>query len=324
MKGTRQLLTLAIVASLATPLLYGQRRVRQDEKLDYALTVEGELFSSISAGSEAEGWWRDFVEKRTISKIKDDDYCFELLTQPVFDRPQIGDRAAILTMGGISQLVQLIELPPGAETRWHGYGWEGEALFFVVQGRGRTEYHAVDTQLADLSYTWKKNTLFAIPVDHEVRHVNLDPATPARILCVVGYAINLYPYVRQEIRGGQENAAVVDDSVRRRLRAAVLARASFPGHYVEDLRSHRTVMREERGNSTAFFNLMSTVGHRTHRNVHISQLTGQKAYAHKHANQPMFLILKGAGYDMWSQAPDLETYLVSVSKELPPSSRYST
>jgi hypothetical protein len=72
-------------------------------------------------------------------------------------------------------------------------------------------------------------------------------------------------------------------------------------------------MREARGNKTAFFNLMATVGHRTHPNVHISELVGPQAYAHKHGNQPMFVILKGAGYDLWSEAADLAAYEADVA-----------
>lgn len=71
-------------------------------------------------------------------------------------------------------------------------------------------------------------------------------------------------------------------------------------------------LREAHGNKTAFFNLMATAGHRTHPNVHISELTGAQAYAHKHGNQPMFIILKGAGYDYWSEASDLKAFEEAV------------
>jgi len=156
-------------------------------------------------------------------------------------------------------------------------------------------------------YTWKRNSLFSIPVDHEMQHTNLDPNQPVRLLAVTGYAINMYPFVEQELRSGRQNPAENAEE-----RARTLSGTTYPGHYVDDLREHPVAMREARGNRTAFFNMMSTAGHRTHPNVHISELTGPQAYAHKHGNQPMFVILKGSGYDIWSEASDLKAYEAAV------------
>lgn len=271
--------------------VFSQRYVRQNEKIDYTLTVEKDSPEAVNK------WWRPFLEKASIT-----DYCYDLYTAPVVDRPELGDKAAVLKVGGVGQLVQLIEIPPGGKTKWHGYGWEGEALYFVLKGKGQTEYTSPGG-LPSNKYTWKKNSLFAIPVDHQMQHVNTDPAQPVRLLCVVGYAVNLYPYVQEELRSGKQNPAENAEE-----RAATLSRTTYPGHFVDDLREHPVAMREARGNKTAFFNVMATVGHRTHPNVHISELTGPQAYAHKHGNQPMFVILKGAGYDIWSEAGDLKAY----------------
>lgn len=296
MKRALLLTSLALITAAITATFLGaQRYVRQNEKIEYAFTVEGQKPGDVKL------WWDTFRTQHSI-----DGTYFDVYTQPVFARPQIGDKAAVLKVGGVGQLVQIVEIPPGGKTKWHGYGWEGESLFFIVQGRGQTEYRSPGG-LPTSKYSWKKNTLFAIPVDHEMQHVNTDPNVPVRMVVVVGYAINMYPYVEEELRRGVQNPAENPEE-----RARTLSRTTYPGHYVEDLRDHPVAMREARGNKTAFFNTMATAGHRTHPNVHISELTGPVAYAHKHGNQPIFIILKGAGYDYWSEAADLKAFEAAV------------
>lgn len=283
-----------MVALLLAAPAAAQRYVKWDAKVDYTLTVETQRAEQVNA------WWHPFLEKASRAG-----YCFDLPTMPLLDRPEIGDKAGVLKVGGNGQLVQVIEIPPGGKTKWHGYGWEGEALFYVLGGTGQTEYRSPGG-LPTNKYTWKRNSLFAIAVDHQMQHTNTGKDR-VRLLSVTGFAINLYPYVAEELRSGRQNPAEGPEE-----RAATLMRTTYPGHFVEDLREHPVAMREARGNKTAFFNAMATVGHRTHPNIHISELTGPEAYAHKHGNQPMFVILKGKGYDIWSEAADLKAYEASV------------
>jgi len=190
-----------------------------------------------------------------------------------------------------------------------------------VKFDGKNEYTlTVEKQTGEqISAWWKKNSLFAIPVDHEMQHTNLDPTRPVRLLAVTGYAINMYPFVEQEFRDAHQNPAEGPEE-----RARVLATTTYPGHYVDDLRDHPVAMREARADRTAFFNMMSPVGHRTHPNVHISELVGPQAYAHKHGNQPIFVILKGSGYDIWSEARDLEQYEAAVKVKTAHRADYGT
>lgn len=306
MKATRMM--GLVLALLSLPVMASaQRLVRQTETIDYVLTVENDSKSAV------DGWWKPWISANTI-----DGYCFDLPTQKLVDRPQLGDKAIVIKAGGVGQLVQLVEIAPGASTKWHGYGWEGEALFYVLSGRGETEYRSPGG-LPNSKYTWKKNSLFSIPVDHQMQHRNLDKTQPLRMLAVTGYAVNLYPYVAEELRSGKENPAETAEE-----RRTTLQRTTYPGHFVDDLRDHPVAMREARGNKTAFFNLMATAGHRTHPNVHISELTGPQAYAHKHGNQPMFVILKGKGYDIWSEAADLNAYREAVKNKTASSAPYDT
>src|SRR5262252_5352413 len=273
----RLAIALLIGCSIAMPTVQAQRRVKFDGKVDYSLTVEKQSAAQVTA------WWQPFIDENTL-----EGYCWDLNKLPLADRPQVGDRAKVLRVGGAGQLTQVVEIPPGRKTVWHGFGWEGEALF-------------------------------SIPVDHEMQHTNLDATQPVRMLAVTGYAINLYPYVAEELRSAHQNPAEGPEE-----RARVLATTTYPGHYVEDLRDHPVAMREARADRTAFFNMMSTVGHRTHPNVHISELVGPQAYAHKHGNQPIFIILKGAGYDIWSEAHDLKEYEAAVKAKTAHRADYGT
>src|SRR2546423_5917268 len=305
---TRLWIAALVAVSLAALNVEAQRRVKFDGKVDYTLTVEKRAASDIAS------WWQPFIEQNSL-----EGYCWDLNKLPLADRPQLGDKAKVLRVGGAGQLTQVIEIPPGKKTVWHGYGWDGEALFYVLTGRGQTEYRAMTGGLPSNKYTWKKNSLFSIPVDHEMQHTNLDTTQPVRMLAVTGYAINMYPYVAEELRNAHQNPAEGPEE-----RARVLATTTYPGHYVDDLRDHAVAMREARADRTAFFNMMSTVGHRTHPNIHISELVGPQAYAHKHGNQPIFVILKGTGYDIWSEARDLKEYEAAVKAKTAHRADYGT
>src|SRR5262249_11677826 len=216
----KNLLVAALISAFAATLaVSAQKRVAFDGRLDYTLTVEKQPASAVDA------WWPSFVQQNTL-----EEYCWNLNTLPLADRPQIGDKAKILRVGGAGQLTQVVEIPPGKKTIWHGYGWEGEGLFYVLTGRGQTEYRGMTGGLPANKYAWKRNSLFSIPVDHEMQHVNLDANQPVRLLAVTGYAINMYPFVEEELRTGRQNPAENAEE-----RARVLSTTTYPGHYVDDL-----------------------------------------------------------------------------------------
>src|SRR5262245_61454979 len=126
---------IAVVLAMAfAGLARAQKAVKFDgyDKMQYVLTVEKQTAGQIAS------WWAPFVTANSV-----DGYCFDLNALPLADRPQIGDKAKILHVGGAGQLVQAIEIPPQGKTVWHGYGWEGEALFYVLSGRGQTDYKGV-------------------------------------------------------------------------------------------------------------------------------------------------------------------------------------
>lgn len=299
------LLSLAIALAWAAAAA-AQQYARQNETFDYTLEVYDpptmQRFLSRERPEVTRRWWKAFIEKASL-----DGYCWDMLTLPLHDRPELGDKAAILKAGGMGQLVQVIEIPPGGKTRWHSYGYNGEPLMLGLSGRGQTEFYSALDELPSNKYAWKKHTMFATPKEHRMQHSNSDPSQPARLLVVTGYAINLYPYVAEELRSARQNPAETRED-----RAQISSVATYPGHYVEDLRDHPVTVRESRGLSNAYFNVQMTAGHQTHGNIHMSQLNRPEAYAHKHGNSPMFVILRGSGYDLWSAATDLAAYEADV------------
>jgi mannose-6-phosphate isomerase-like protein (cupin superfamily) len=272
----------------AAGIAHAQRLAKFNSTVDYALTVEKQTTVQVAE------WWQPFVKANT-----EEGYCWDLNTIPLVDRPEIGDKAKILRVGGAGQLTQIVEIPPGKKTVWHGYGFEGEALFYVLSGRGQTEYKGMVGGLPSNKYTWKKNSLFAIPVDHQMQHTNLDPARPVRMLVVTGYAINLYPYIEESLRSGRQNPAEGPKSARVRCR---------PRPILVTTSTTCASIRWRCGKRAAIARRSSTC-----RRPSVTARTPTcTSFAHKHGNQPIFIILKGAGYDIWSEAKDLQAYEASV------------
>src|SRR5215472_17170966 len=104
------LLAVVVAGSAATLAVSGQRRIAFDGHMEYQLTVDKQPPSAVAE------WWPSFIQQNTL-----EGYCWNLNTLPLADRPQLGDRAKILRVGGAGQLTQVIEIPPGRKTVWHGY-----------------------------------------------------------------------------------------------------------------------------------------------------------------------------------------------------------
>ena len=284
----------------------GQVEVPQDESPSYYSDNVYKIWVEGKDPNEVEKQWKDYLKNNVSTG-----YCFDLYTVPVSDRP-MGDKGRVLDVGGKAQLVNIVEIAPGKSTEWHAYGFNGEPLYYILQGQGLTEYYSdLPPSLGGMpykKYTWGKSSLFALPPDHRIRHTN-SGTTPVRMLQVVGYGVNLFPYVPDDRIRGVENAAETDEA-----RAKMMASGGMNAvPYFKDLRQLKLTAREERADSSGFFDVASTAGHRTHPNVHVSQLFRDKTYAHKHDGRPMFVILQGRGHDLWSDANNLEEFRQAVS-----------
>ena len=283
----------------------GQLEIPQDQSVDYYVDNVYKLRVEGKDQAEVDKAWKAYLKNNVSTG-----YCFDLYTVPVVDRP-IGDKGRVLDVGGKAQLVNVVELAPGKSTEWHSYGFNGEPLYYILQGQGLTEYYSRPSPslggMPYKKYSWASHRCspFRRPSDPPHQHGDDTGAYAA----VVGYGVNLFPYVPDENLRAVENAAETDEA-----RAKMMASGGMNAvPYFRDLRQLKLTPREERADSSGFFDVASTAGHRTHPNVHVSQLFRDKTYAHKHDGRPMFVILQGHGHDLWSDANNLEQFREAVS-----------
>ena len=283
----------------------GQIEIPQDKDPDFYVQNVYKLWVEGRDQQEVENQWKNYLRNNISTG-----YCFDLYTLPVVDRP-MGDKGRVLDVGGKAQLVNIVEIAPGKSTAWHAYGFNGEPLYYILQGTGVTEYYSdLPPALGGMpykKYTWSKSALFALPPDHRIRHTNTG-TTPVRMLQVVGYGVNLFPYVPEEKLWAVENAAETNEARQKMMASGGMKVVP----YFADLRQLKLTPREERADSSGFFDVASTAGHKTHPNVHVSQLFRDKTFAHKHDGRPIFVILQGRGHDLWSEANSLEEFREAV------------
>ena len=289
--------------ALASP---GALEIPQDKDLSYYLDNVYKLWVDGKDPQQVDKDWKTYLSKAMV-----EGYCFDLKTLPLSDRPT-GDKGAVLDVGGRAQLVNIVEIAPGKSTEWHSFGYNGEPLFYIVEGQGTTEYYSDAPPWSGgmplKKYTWGKESLFALPPDHVLRHTNTG-TTPVRMLQVIGYGVNLFPYVPEERRSAVENAAETTDARTKMLESGGTMEVPF----FADLRQLKLTIREERADSSGFFDVANTAGHKSHPNVHVSQLLRDHTYAHKHDGRPLFVILQGHGHDLWSEANTLEEFKQAVA-----------
>jgi len=77
----------------------------------------------------------------------------------------------------------LTEIPPGAQSGLHRHTFE--AVAYVLEGEG---YDLIGEERVD----WEAGDLFYMPPNVTHRHVNKDPARPARLLQVEAWPLMIY------------------------------------------------------------------------------------------------------------------------------------
>jgi len=283
----------------------GQFDIPQDKPLEYYLDNVWLLEVSGKSAAETKRQWTELNQKRMNA------YCFDTYHLTLYPTP-MGHKGVILDVGGKGQLVMVTELQPGQSTEWHTFGYNGEPMFYSVQGEGRTEYYSDAPPWSGgmplKKYEWQKGSFWAIPPDHYIRHTNTGKV-PTRVVEMIGYGVNLYPYVSEESRIGSESKDETDDA-----RSKTLETATLNVNFYKDLRELKVVPREYRGTASSFFDLGATAGHKTHANTHVSQLLRNKANAHKHDGQPWFIFLQGKGHDMWANVDSLDAFREALAK----------
>src|SRR6266536_829589 len=101
----QRLFATLIAASLATLAVSAQKRIPFDGTMEYPLTIQKQPASAVAA------WWPSFLKENTL-----EGYCWNLNALPLADRPQLGDKAKVLRVGGAGQLTQVVEIPAGKKT----------------------------------------------------------------------------------------------------------------------------------------------------------------------------------------------------------------
>ncbi|HEV2687745.1 MAG TPA: cupin domain-containing protein [Bryobacteraceae bacterium] len=283
----------------------GQIDVPQDKSVEYYVDNVWTLEVSGKDPAQVKKSWTDLNKKRLSA------YCFDTYKLDLLPLP-MGDKGVILDIGGKGQLVMVTELQPGQSTEWHTFGYNGEPMYYVVQGQGRTEWYNDAPPWSGgmplKHYEWSKGSFWAIAPDQYIRHTNTG-TVPTRVVEAIGYGVNLYPYINEEKRIGAESKDENDAARGKTLETATLEMSSY-----KDLRELKVVPREYRGTASAFFDLPAMVGHRTHANTHVSQLLRNRANAHKHDGQPFFVFLQGRGHDYWAAVDNIDAFKEALAK----------
>ena len=283
----------------------GQINVAQDKGLDYYIDNVYLLEVQGKDPAEVKKQWAEYT-KASLSG-----YCFDSYKLELHPRP-IGDKGVHLDIGGKGQYVSVTQLQPGQSTPWHSFGYQAEPMYYVVQGQGKTEWYSDAPPwtggMPAKHYEWTKGGFWAIPPDHYIRHTNTG-TVPTIVVEMIGYGVNLYPYVKAEDRIGAESKDETNDAREKTLETATLELSSY-----KDLRELKVIPREYRGTASAFFDLAATAGHRTHSNTHVSQLLRNKSNAHKHDGQPWFVFLQGKGHDQWAKVNSLDEFKTALEK----------
>jgi hypothetical protein len=284
----------------------GELDVPQDKDLNYYIDNVWLLEVKGKPSTQTKAEWTELNQKRING------YCMDTYTMALHPTP-MGHQGVILDVGGKGQLVMVTELQPGQSTAWHSFGYAGEPMYYVVQGQGKTEWYSdappEDGGMPYKHYEWAKGAFWAIPPDTYIRHTNTGKV-PTRVVEMVGYGVNLYPYVKEESRIGAESKDETDGAREKTLESATLNVSSY-----KDVRELKVVPREYRGTASAFFDLNETSGHKTHANTHVSQLLRNKANAHKHDGQPWFIFLAGRGHDYWAPVDSLDAFKQALEKK---------
>ncbi len=294
----------------------GQIEIPQDRDMAYYADNVYTLWVDGKDPKQVQAEWKQYLTKNLVGG-----YCFDLRKIPLADRP-MGDKGAVLDVGGKAQMVNIVQIAPGKTTEWHSFGFMGEPLFYIVDGQGTTEYYSDAPPwkggMPLKTYTWQKESLIALPPDHHLRHTNTG-TTPVLMLQVVGYGVNLVPYVTEERRSGVENPNETSEARTKMLQSG----GTYELPFFKDLRELKLALREERGDSSGFFDVSNTAGHKSHPNIHVSQLLRDKTFAHKHDGRPIFVILQGHGHDLWSPANTLEEFKAAVASGQAHTANYS-
>ena len=264
------------------------RRPDDDDEVRYSP-------ENIGGGGRIErNFYREWLKKSKVPRV-DVFNVRDARTQEVQPWPEIGGRGLYVNFtGNVHMDTVLVEIPEGRALppRRHAY----EQLIHVLSGRGHTE---VGEGSGRPSVAWAEGSLFTVPLNASHRHVNDDPAHPARLMLVttfpfmmqvfgsLGMVEDLQHDFAERFSGQPDYYAKAEQSHKRWWRLNV----------VKDIRSADVIPWEERGkgNASVFWDM----GGNTILEPHVSQFpVNTYKLGHRHPYEAIILTLNGKGFSL--------------------------
>jgi len=249
---------------------------------------------NIGGGGRIErNFYRDWLKASGVPRV--DVYNIrDARTQELRPWPEIGGRGLYVNFtGNVHMDSVLYEIPGGKALlpRRHCY----EQLLYVLRGRGHTLVGEGKPQQVN----WAEGGLFTVPINVVHRHVNGDPAQPARLM-----AVTTFPFMIQVFGSlGMINDLKYDFVERYDGRPSYYDRSDqvhkrwWRTNIVKDIRSAEVIPWEERGkgNASVFWDM----GGNTILEPHVSQFpVGTYKLGHRHPYEAIILTLNGRGFSL--------------------------
>jgi quercetin dioxygenase-like cupin family protein len=262
--------------------------------------------ANIGGGGRVErDFYGDWLKTSGVPRIEGYS-ILDAATQELKDWPEIGGRGLYLHFSGnVHMDAVIMEIPPGKALNpgKHMY----EQLIFVLGGRGHTR---VEQGGKYNNVRWGEGSLFAPPLNVGHRHVNDDPARPARLLAVTTLPLTLQLTGNAEFvtrttfdftdrYKGQEEYFTKRERIRQRWDRT---------NFVPDIRTAEVVKWEERGGDNA--SMFWDMGGNTILEPHISEFgVGEYKRGHRHPYEAIIVILGGDGFSIAGKNDLLKDYV---------------
>lgn len=267
-----------------------QEKPKEGEEDDARYSPE-----NIGGGGRLErNFYRAWTKKSRVPMVEGYS-IFDARNEEVRPWPEIGGRGLYLNFSGNVHMDGVIlEIPEGKALvpRRHCY----EQLLYVLRGRG---YTTLGQGRREQKVEWSEGSLFTVPINVPHRHVNSDPAKPARLL-----AVTTFPFMLQVLGSlGMIHDLKFDFTDRYDGRPGYFTDSQqthkrwWRTNFVRDLRSTDVIPWEERGKGNA--SVFWEMGGNTILEPHVSQFpVGTYKLGHRHPYEAIILTLNGKGFSL--------------------------
>jgi len=250
---------------------------------------------NIGGGGRIErNFYREWLKKSKIPRVEGYS-IYDARDQEIQPWPDVGGRGLYLDFSGNVHMDGVIlEIPESKALVPRRQCCE--QLLYVLKGRGHT---LVGEENAPQRVEWAEGSLFTVPINILHRHVNEDPAKPARLL-----AVTTFPFMLQVFGSlGMINDLKHDFVERYDARKGFYATSEqihkrwWKTNFVKDIRSTDVIPWEERGKGNA--SVYWEMGGNTILEPHVSQFpVATYKLGHRHPYEAIILTLNGKGFSL--------------------------